>query len=60
MQIVTKEIQHHIQDIKTAVCDTRCRWLNEVNSVKVKSLREQKQLTEMLERACNECPLNKL
>ena len=53
-------ISIQLEEIKEQMCDARCKWLEKANKTRARSLKEQKQITAMMEEVCAECPLNRL
>lgn len=55
-----KRIREQVEEIKAEMCDTRCKWVEKVNQIRIKSPADMRKLDEMLNKACADCPLRKL
>lgn len=49
-----------LEQLKNDMCDKRCRFLHNANSIKAKNAMELRKVTEQMEKICAECPLNRL
>ena len=58
MRIVMELSQ--FEQLKSDICDKRCRFLYNANNVKVKSSGELKKVADQMEKICSECPFNRM
>lgn len=55
-----KSITEQVDDIKSEVCDSLCKWLERANKTHFETLEDLEKLQQTMQEICAKCPLRRL